>query len=177
MKSIFAALVLLILFHTSVSFAEEAPGSINDVRKEIIKLYDNYVSLIKELKGIGNNIKSFTNTTLNISLLKHDTGIRLISVEIHDNEQLIESHTYLPIENEALNAGGRHLLHKAEAKQGKHDLNVSYIWTEGNNAPQKGTANIPLSVSTGYNYFIELSLDKKGSKVNLNFSQLFFENQ
>lgn len=178
MKLILAAFVLLALFHTPVCLAEEPPGSINDIRKEIITLYDNYIGLLRALKGVETNVKEFSNTTLSLSLVKDESDIRLLFVEILNGEIPIESHTYSPLENDALNAGGRQLLHKGEIKQGNHNLKVLYSWVEGSKAlPQKGSATIPISVTAGNNYFIELSMVKKNSTLNLNYSQLVFDNK
>lgn len=177
MKSILAAAALLVLFHSQVCLAEEPPGSINDIRKEIITFYENYIGLLRALKGVD-NVKEFSKTTLIISLVKKEPAIRLISVEIFNGEIPVETHIYSPVENDALDAGGRQLLHKAEIKQGNHDLKVLYTWAEGRKSPpQKGSATIPVSVVAGNNYLIELSVVKNSSKVDLNFTQLVFENK
>lgn len=174
--SIIAGLLIIIGIPTPVIAANANQD--DDLRKQIIVLNKKYVQLMGTLNELlQKDIKSLANTTLNISLVKSDDNFKIISIELFDNDQLLVSHIYSPIEIEALDSGGRQLLHKSELRIGEHSLKVSYVISSGGGPPKKNTLSVPLSITTGNNYHIELSLKKNKSDVLMQFSQLVFDGQ
>ncbi len=170
---------LLIFFGGSATAVAADQNQEDDLRRQIIVLNKKYVQLMNTLNELlQKDIKSSTNTTLNISLVKPDNNFKLISIEISDNDQLIANHIYSPIEIEALEAGGRQLLHKGELRSGDHNLKISYVLASGEGSPKKNTLPVPLSIRIGNNYHIELSFKKnKSNDVLMQYSQLVFDSQ
>lgn len=169
---------LLIFFGSSVTALAADPNQEDDLRRQIIVLNKKYAQLMNTLNELlQKDIKSSTNTVLNISLVKSDNNFKLISIEIFDKDQLIAGHIYSPIEIEALEAGGRQLLHKGELRSGDHNLKISYVLASGEESPKKNTLLVPLSVRIGNSYHIELSFRKNKSEVLMQYSQLVFDGQ
>ncbi|MFQ5900337.1 MAG: hypothetical protein ACE5IH_02145 [Thermodesulfobacteriota bacterium] len=165
---VFAVIVILLLFFlnvVSIAFAEEN-GSIREL---INRLNKEYIFLDEALDKLEENIRDFPDTTLNLSVIKRSTDIMLVSIEVLDSNsnRLLKNHIYTPLENKALNAGGRQQLYSGEIGKGRHRLNVIYYWMIEDAPPQKGEALITLSVSPGKNYSIELSFEKRGNKIKL----------
>lgn len=177
MRKALAIAGLLTLFWSHAAAAENAPNQEDDLRRQISAINKKYINVINALSGLEKEIKTFANTILNISLVKPQNNFRLISIEILDNDQLMANHIYSPIEVEALDAGGRQVLYKAELRSGKHDLKISYVWASGDGSPKKGTVPVSLSAVTGKNYYIELSLKRDRSGVVLHPSHLTFDGQ
>lgn len=177
MRKIVIAGLLIFLGSSSIAVAADSTQE-DDLRRQIIVLNKKYAQLMNTLNELlQKDIKSSANTTLNISLVKPGNNFKLISIEIFDNDQLIANHIYSPIEIEALEAGGRQLLHKGELRSGDHNLKISYILVTGEGSPKKNTLPLPLSVRVGNNYHIELSFKKNKSDVLMQYSQLVFDGQ
>lgn len=169
---------LLVFFGSSATAVAADSNQEDDLRRQIIVLNKKYVQLMNTLNELlQKDIKSSANTTLNISLVKPDNNFKLISIEISDNDQLIANHIYSPIEIEALEAGGRQLLHKGELRSGDHSLKISYVLASGEGSPKKNTLPLPLSAHIGNNYHIELSFKKNKSDILMQYSQLAFDGQ
>lgn len=175
MKKTLVVAGLICFLYRALAIAEEAqePGT-DIIRRQIVNLNQNYADLIRMMKRVDERIKNSGNTTLNISLVKAN-DVKLASIEIYDNNQLIATHLYSPVENEALKLGGRQLLYKAELKTGNHNLVISCILTK-EGEPQKKTVTTPLSVVMGKDYFIELQIEEDKADIILNYSQLIFDN-
>jgi hypothetical protein len=154
------------------------PGRGDTTRHLIIRLGNDYTLLDTALKELEGDIKGFPSTTLNLSAVSRDTeGFRLISIEVRDDVRLLGSHIYTPLENDALAAGGRHELYQGEAREGNRQLRVTYYWAGEDMSPQKGEVFIPLSVSKGMGYFIELFLVKSGEQAALHYTQFEVSNR
>ncbi len=163
MKTISVTIAFMLIFFRAPSFGEE-PTGVNEIRKEIVSLYDKYVGLVKELRELEKNVKDFPATSLNISLVKKESGLRLTHVDIFIDDQPLDSHVYSLIENNALDAGGRHVFYKGEIKKGNHTLKVLYGRVD-KGKPGKGTASLPFAVFTGSDFFIQLSVNKSGELI------------
>lgn len=177
MRKILIAGLLILLGSSSTAVAADSTQE-DDLRRQIIVLNKKYAQLMNTLNELlQKDIKSSVNTTLNISLVKPINNFKLISIEIFDNDQLIANHIYSPIEIEALEAGGRQLLHKGELRSGDHNLKISYVLASGEGSPKKNTLPLPLSAHIGNNYHIELSFKKNKSDILMQYSQLAFDGQ
>ncbi len=163
-------LFLLIVFSPSFSAQAISPDQENSIKDLINRLNKNYASLDKALKKLENGITDFSGTPLTLSVVKHDKSIRLVSLEVMDDINLLSSHIYTPLENRALEVGGRHQLYKGEINEGKRTLIVVCYWAGENEQPVKEEAFIKLFVVTGNEYFIELVVDKKENKVAIKYS-------
>jgi len=95
--------------------------------------------------------------------------------EIYDNNKLLEGHVYTPVENEALNSGGRHQLYSKEITGGNRNLGIIYFWAEKDKPQQKGELFIPLNMPRGKDIYIELSLEKRKDKVELRVTKFEFD--
>lgn len=170
------ASIMMIIFSEAVSFAGEInhPESAEAVRNLIMQLNTTYASLNKSLKELEEGgIGTLPDTILNISVRKREKDIKLLALDIQDNNKPLESHLYLPSEDEALNAGGRHQIYKGAVSEGMHELKVKYYW-KAQASTQEGLAVVPVSVKLGKNYVIDLSILKVGDLVQLISSQLDF---
>ncbi len=137
------------------------------IRDLIIRLDKEYKYLDEELRKLRERVKGFPGTTLSITVTKHDPDLRLLSLELRDNERPLRSHIYSTVENKALNAGGRQQFYLGEVAEGAHKLKAVYYWTEGDGPPRSGETVITLSVKPAVSYYVELSFHKKGNKVEL----------
>lgn len=167
-----AVLLIIIIPNAAISAEDATPEEKAEViRNLIIQLNSTYSYLNKSLKELEEGIRALPDTIMNISVRKRDKGITLLSIDIQDNDKPLESHLYLPAENEGLSAGGRHQIYNGSAKEGTHNLKVTYIW-KAEAAPQKGEVTFPISITLGKSYLIDLSVLKTGDRVELLFSQL-----
>src|SRR3989338_1423052 len=133
-------IVFLIYIYPLKAESQTREESIRDL---ITRLINEYTSLDKSLKKLEKNIWNFPSTTLNISVLNRNRGIKLASIELLDGVRLLDSHFYTPLENEALWNGGRHQLFHKEVKEGSRRLMAVYYWVEGNKPPIRGEVVIP----------------------------------
>lgn len=169
-----AALLIIISPTAAISEEEATPEEKAEViRNLIIQLNSTYSYLNKSLKELEEGIGALPPTVLNISVRKRGKDIKLLSMDIQDNDKPLESHLYLPAENEALSAGGRHQIYNGAFREGTHKLKVTYYWKE-EASTQKGEVVIPVSITLGKSYFIDLSILKTGDRVELLHSQLDF---
>lgn len=174
-----SVLYLLFVFN-QICFAQNTSFNRKDAIMGLInQLNKDYVSINKALKELEESINDYPHTSLTMSVIKkeRDDEVNLVSIEIMDNGNLLQSHIYSPMEKKALEAGGRHQLYKGEIKEGGHALKVVYFSAEGNGPPVKGEAVINLFLVTGKNYFIQLSFKKIENKVEIDYSLLDFINK
>jgi hypothetical protein len=151
---------LILAFLSFVPSVMAAPtGDENSIRSLIIKLNNSYNVMEAELKQLEEDTNAFPDTTLSISIIKRAKGVNLISIEVLNDDRPLESHMYSRLENEALDAEGRHQIYKGEIAAGTHGLKVIYYCTTGKKRPQRGELLIPLATTAGRSYFIELSVD------------------
>lgn len=175
---VFMAALFIIIFFNAVALAQDPPPYRKDsARRLIIRLNSNYLLLDRSLKGLEDEIKKFPDTTLILSAVNKSGEIRLLSIEVWDDLRLIGSHIYTTVENEALAAGGRHELYQSEVREGSRRLRVAYSWTGDGESPQKGEIFIPITISKGMNYFIELSLEQRGKEAGLYYTKFEFGNR
>ena len=170
---------MMIIFSDPVCFAGEInrPEAAEAVRNLIMQLNATYVSLNKSLKQLEKEgIGSLPDTILNISVRKREKDIKLLALDIQDNNKPFESHLYSPSEDEALNAGGRHQIFRGAVTEGMHELKVKYYW-KLQASTQEGLAVVPVSVKLGKSHFIDLSILKVGDRVQLISSQLDFSDR
>lgn len=175
---IFLVAAFIMIFFNAVSLAQDPPSYSKDsARRLIIQLNRSYTLIDRSLKELEGEIKKFPDTTLILSALNKSGDIGLLSLDAWDDTRLLGGRTYTAIENEALKAGGRDQLYQGEVKEGSRNLRLEYYWrTEGNPA-QKGEALIPISISKGMSYFIDLSLEKRGEDVKLYHTLLEFNSR
>lgn len=163
------AVIIMTIFSGTVSSAEEVnrPESAEAIRNLIMQLNSTYTSLNKSLKELeAGGIGTLPDTILNISVRKREKDIKLLALDIQDNNKPFESHLYLPAEDEALNAGGRHQIYRGAVTEGMHELKVKYYW-KVQTSTQEGMAIVPVSIKLGKNYFIDLSIIKVEDRVQL----------
>ena len=176
MKVLIAA--AFIMFFYAISFAQDPPSYRKDsARRLITQLNRSYTLIDRSLKELEGEIKKFPDTTLVLSAVNKSRDIGLLSLNAWDDIRLLGAHTYTPLENEALKAGGRDQLCRGEAREGSRNLRVEYYWAAEGNPAQKGEALIPISISKGMSYFIELSLEKRGEDVKLYHTMLEFSSR
>lgn len=165
----------VIIFLSGNSFAEvNSQKKEESVRELIIRLNDEYISLEESLKKFEKNIWDFPTTILNLSIIKRVTDIKITSIEILDNNKLLDGHFYTPVENEALDLGGRHQLYNKEITGGNRSLGIIYFWAEKDKPQQKGELSIPINIPRGKDIYIELSFEKRKDKVELRVTKLEF---
>jgi len=141
----------------------------------INQLSTNYSFLNEEFEKLEQDIRGFSRTSLNISVIKRgNSKFNLTSVEILENDNLLTEHFYSSIENRALDAGGRHQIFNEEFRGGKHTLKAIYYWTEDGSSVKSSKLLIPINVSIGRTQLLELAFEKKDDKVNLKHHQFNF---
>lgn len=175
--SAFVVLLLLIavcLFSAAASHAESL--SDKSIRELIIRLNDNYFLLNKHMQELEDNIKDFPGTLMEISVVKGDPYIELVSMEVWDKGNLLKNHVYTPIDNEALGMGGRHELYHGEVRKGAHIVKIVYYWKDEKKSVQKEEKIIPISIAAGTTQYVELSFEKRKDKLELIHTQLDFSN-
>lgn len=173
------AAIIMTIFSETVGNAGEVsrPESAEAIRSLIMQLNSTYISLNKSLKGLEEGgIGTLPDTLLNISLRKREKDIKLLALDIQDNNKPFESHLYLPAEDEALDAGGRHQIYRGAISEGLHELKIKYYWRV-QASTHEGQAIISLSTKLGKSYFIDLSIQKVGERVQLISSQLDFSDR
>ncbi|MBI3583180.1 MAG: hypothetical protein HY096_04425 [Nitrospinae bacterium] len=176
MRKIIIIVNIIITFLSCNCFAEVNSQKMEEpIRELIIRLNNEYISLEESLRKFEKNIWDFPTTILNLSIIKRSSDINITSIEIYDNSKLLEGHIYTPIENEAINSGGRHQLYNKEIAGGNRNLGIIYFWTEKDKPQQKGELSIPLNISRGKDVYIELSLEKRKDKVELRVSKFEFD--
>jgi len=176
-KSILFFAALAVPLFCAASYAESPQDNEKYVRELIIRLNNNYIQLDRALKELDENVRDFPNTNIYLSVLKRDKGAELVSMEVWGNDELLKSHIYAPIENTALEAGGRHELFRGEIRKGNQILKVIYYWSEGNGAPQKEVLILPMTISPAKSYVIELSFEKKKDKLAVRHTQFDFSSR
>ena len=177
LNNITASLLLIFILNTAASAERGGPDIVRDL---IIQLNKDYLYLDEALQTLEDNTKEPPVTTLNISVTKRDkdNSFSLVSIEvIGESNRLLKSHIYTSLENEALEAGGRHQLWREEFKNGDYILHVIYLWKKNGSPPQKEDISIPVSVKVGKEYFIELSLEKRENKLEMRYHKLDFSNK
>ncbi len=179
MKFIITLIGLLVVissvFPGGLSIAEtDRSGKGVSIRELIINLNKHYLYLEKELKKLEEGIRGFPRTTLSLSIIKAESDIDIVSIELLDEDKLLKSHIYTPVENQALDAGGRHQFYYGEIEEGSHRFKVIYYWKEGNGPPKKGEIVFNLSIPLGRKYFVEIAFERKGDVVEPRLSQLDF---
>lgn len=128
------------------------------VRDMIIRLDKEYRYLDEELQKLRENISGFPNTILDLTVIKEATEVRLISVELTDNDKLLKSHIYTPAENAAISAGGRQSLYRGEVRDGLHNLRLVFYWSAAGSAPVKGEVSTIVNVEAAKRHFVEFNL-------------------
>lgn len=173
LKSVLAIAFFAVLLFPGLCLSDSLEGE-KYVRELIIRLNNNYIQLNRALKDLEESVRDFPSTNLYMSVIKREKGADLVSMEVWDNEKLLGSHVYSPIENQALESGGRLELYRGEIRRGNQILKVIYYWADGKKQPQKEVILIPVTVAAARTYLIELSLEKKKEKLGLNHTQFDF---
>jgi hypothetical protein len=176
MKRYFILIALFIVFLAHISFAEDNSEKKEEtIRELIIRLNNEYLSLNESLRKLEKNIWDFPSTALNLSVIKRGSDIKLISLEVLDNNVLLKSHFYTSFENEALESGGRHQFYSKEINGGNRSISVIYYWSEKDKQAQKGEMLFPIYIPKGKDTFIEFSFEKIRDKLELKISQIAFK--
>lgn len=172
------AAAFILIFFNAVSLAQDPPPRRADsARRLIIQLNSNYTLIDRSLKELEGEIKKFPDTTLILSAVNKSADIGLLSLDAWDDTRLLGSHIYTTLEKEALAAGGRDQLYQGEVREGDRNLRVAYSWIEEGKSPQKGEIFIPVSISKGMSYFIELFLEKTGDWTTLHYNEFELSNR
>jgi hypothetical protein len=145
--------VALLLGFVAASQARE-----KTVRDQIIRLEKEYRYLDEELTKLREKISGFPDTVLDLSVVQEATGVRLISIELTDNERLLKSHIYTRAENAAISGGGRQSFFRGEVRGGLHNLRLVYYWSAGGGAPVRGEASTTINVENARRHFVEFNL-------------------
>lgn len=157
-----AALVLALLGSLAPAQARE-----KTVRDMIIRLDKEYRYIDEELQKLREKISGFPDTVLDLTVVKEAAGVKLISVELIDNDKLLKSHIYTPAENAAISVGGRQSLYRGEVRDGLHNLRLVYYWSAAGSAPVKGEVSTTVNVETAKRHFVEFNLIKGRRGVEL----------
>ncbi|MBI5235315.1 MAG: hypothetical protein HY886_03600 [Deltaproteobacteria bacterium] len=180
MKTIGYISLSMLVFMNSAAFssAAESQGKKGaSIRELIVDLNKEYDALDEKIRAFDESIKSFPSTTLNLSVIKREAGIKLVSIDVVDNGRFVKGHVYAPIEDSALSAGGRHQLYLGEMDLGSHNLKIIYTWSDGGTNVKKGETTISLNVKAARTYLIELAIQKKGKEIEIRPYQLDFSNR
>ncbi len=176
-KAVSSLAALIILLLCAASYAEGPQENEKYVRELIIRLNNSYIQLDRALKELDDTVRDFPNTNIYISVLKRDRTIELVSMEVWGNDEILKSHIYAPLENSALEGGGRHELFSGEIRRGNQVLKIIYHWREGTAPPQKEVMVLPITVSAAKSYVIELFFEKKKDKLVVSHTQLDFSSR
>lgn len=149
------ALVVVALLVGFVALAEARDKTIRD---QIIRLDKEYRYLDEELGKLREKISGFPDTLLDLSVIKEASGVRLISIELTDNNKLLKSHIYTSAENAAISMGGRQSLFRGEVRDGLHNLRIIYYWSAAGSEPVRGEASATLHVERARSHFVEFNL-------------------
>lgn len=172
---IFLVAAFIMIFFNAVSLAQDPPPYRKDsTRRLIIQLNRSYTLIDKSLKELEGEIKKFPDTTLIIAAVNKSGDTELLSLDAWDDTRLLGGHIYTALENESLKAGGRDQLYQGEVREGSRNLMVEYYWSTEGRPAQKGEMLIPISITKGMSYFIDLSLEKRGEDVKLYHTLLEF---
>ena len=177
MKVFMVAAFIMIFFNAAALAQDPSPYRKDSARRLIIQLNRSYTLIDRSLKELEGEIKKFPDTTLILSAVNKSGDIGLLSIDAWDDTRLLGSHIYTTLENEALRAGGRDQLYQGEVKEGDRKLRVAYSWLEEGKSPQKGEIFIPISISKGMTYFIELFLEKTGDWTTLHYTEFELSNR
>lgn len=175
---VFMAAAFIMIFFNAAALAQDPPSYSKDsARRLITQLNRSYTLIDRSLKELEGEIKKFPDTTLIIAAANKSSDTELLSLDAWDDTRLLGGHTYTAIENEALKAGGRDQLYQGEVREGSRNLRVEYYWISEGKSAQKGEMFIPVSISKGMSYFIDLSLEKRGEDVKLYHTLLEFNSR
>lgn len=155
MGSLFVLLLVVVL---ALGFVPRAEAREKTVRDLIIRLDKEYRYLDDELSKLREKISGFPDTVLDLSVIKDASGVKLISIELTDNEKPVKSHIYTPAENAAISVGGRQPLYRAEVRDGLHNLRVVYYWSAAGSAPVRGEVITTVNVESAKRHFVEFNL-------------------
>lgn len=155
---LFALAAALVVFSAARAKAEDFRD--RSIRELIMRLERDYSGFKEELDKLEREIKNYPSTKVSITVVKRDPNLKLLSVELIDNERFIKSHIYSQLEGETLNAGGRHLLYSGEAGEGGHTLKAIYYWKAEAGQPKKGESFIKISIRPSKEYHVEFALEK-----------------
>lgn len=175
-KFILSALATaLVVFSAARVKAEELRD--RSIRELIMRLERDYSGFKEELDKLEKEIKNYPSTRITVTVVKRDPNLKLLSVELVDNERLTKSHIYSQLEAETLNAGGRHLLYSGEAGEGGHTLKAIYYWKVEGGQPKKGESFIKISIRPSKEYHVEFALEKHEAGARLQPTVLEFAAQ
>jgi len=165
---VFLFVILFLLLVPSAPAAAQTPRGEKSVRRLVIDLDHEYRRLDREIRKLDELVRGFPGMILHLSVSKQGPGPRLVSLELTDKRSPLHGHIYTPIENEAMDAGGRHQFYRGEVSEGVHELKAVYYWAEDKGPPRRGETVVILTVKPNKSYFVELSLEKpRGGKAEL----------
>ncbi len=155
---LFASAAALVVSSAAMAKAEDFRD--RSIRELIMRLERDYSGFKEELDKLEKEIKNYPSTKISITVVKRDPALKLLSVELIDNERFIKSHIYSQLELETLDAGGRQLLYSGEAGEGGHTLKAVYYWKGDAGQPKKGESFIKISIKPSREYHVEFALEK-----------------
>jgi hypothetical protein len=154
-----------------LSSAEERQRE-ESIRELIMRLDKDYNTVSEDLLKLDSEIKNYPATTVNVSVVKREPTVELISIELLDNEVFVTNHFYSQSEAGALDAGARHQIYSSEIGEGGHNFRVIYYWRLKAAPVQKGEAMIKLFAQPAKSYYVELSFEKFEQGIRLRPSQI-----
>ena len=132
------ALAVLSVF-ASEAIAENSKGGVNaqseSVRELLEDLYLEYEAVDKRLIELKEGLTELPAgeksllTPFTIAVKKKKNDFILNFIEIKDNGSPLWSHIYTPVENSAMEDGGRHQFFKGSVPKGKHRLTIKYQYS------------------------------------------------
>ena len=137
------------------------------MRSLIIRLDKEYRYIDDELGKLREKISGFPDTVLDLTVVKEAIGVKLISIELTDNQKLVKSHIYSPAENAAISVGGRQPLYRGEVRDGLHNLRLVYYWSAAGSAPVRGEVSTSVNIESAKSHFVEFNLIKGKRGVEL----------
>lgn len=134
------------------------------VKESLEELYHNYEVIDKRLREIKEDLGNLKTGTLVSPLtvtVRKRRGFRLISLEITDGDKPLWRHIYTPVENTAIEKGGRQRFYKGLALKGIHNYIIKYRYLmRGESNYRERELKWMLEV-TDEPLFIEISFEKK----------------
>lgn len=177
-KFFLAAAIILpsVVMGVPRAFAEDARRE-ESIRELIMRLDKDYNAVSEDILKLDQEIKNYPETTINMTVVKKEPLVELVSIEISDNEVFVKNHFYNASELSALDAGGRHQIHAGAISEGGHNFKIIYFWRIKGAPLQKSELMVKLQTQPSKSYFIELSLEKGEAGARLKPSQLEIQNK
>lgn len=182
LQQISIALILVFTF-SFVLFTVETSAKDNrsdeSVRELLEDLYLEYEAVEERLIELKEGLTELPSneqgplTPFTVTIKKKKNDFYLNFVEIKENGSPLWSHIYTPVENKAMENGGRHQFFKGTISKGKRRLTIKYQYSyRADKTPYKETLNWKVGVDNEP-VFVEILFTKEGSDLMAKPKELY----